>query len=143
MKKLFTILLLAVAFTSCEKEDMPITFDQLPATAQSFIEQHFSKSDIIAIESDKELFDSEYKVLLKNGCTVEFSKSGNWESVDCSSSSVPTAIIPEKISTYVTTTYPEYLVTEIEKSNTGFDVELNNNLELDFDSTGNFIRIDI
>ncbi|MBC8644054.1 PepSY-like domain-containing protein [Flavobacterium lindanitolerans] len=55
---------------------------------------------------------------------------------------VPTAIVPEAITTYVTANYAGQTINTIEIERTGYDIELSNGLDLVFDSRGQFIRID-
>lgn len=141
MKKLIVLLslsfLFAITSNACVK-DHPITFDQLPQTAQQFIKAHFSQYNISAIIADNDSFD----VLFENGYKVDFDKKGNWEEVECPGNEVPVAIVPPAIQNHIRANYANNFIVEISKDNRKYDVQLNNGLDLEFDKNGNFLRID-
>ena len=69
--------LFAVSFASAQN-DRVISFEQLPAKAQSFIKQHFSSSDVVSVLKDNEyLKKKEYTVYLNNGTEIEFYSNGD------------------------------------------------------------------
>lgn len=138
MKKLFLILFGFVAMSAFASNDRPVTFDQLPQKAQQFINQHFSKVGFLSAKFD----EGTYEVTLVNGTEIDFTSQGDWKDVDCHTSAVPAAIVPAAISKYVKAQYPSNLIVKIEKKRNGYDIELNNDLDLVFDQKGNFIRID-
>lgn len=141
MKKSIAALLLICLFSitsiACGEEH-PITIDKLPQTAQQFIKTHFATLTVSNIMADHDSFD----VVFSNGYKVEFDKKGEWEDVDCQRDEVPGAIIPTAIKNYVSTNYGGNIIVEISKDNRKYDVELNNGLDLEFDKSGNFLRID-
>ena len=51
-------------------------------------------------------------------------------------------ILPENIVDYIAKTYPDVLITGIDTETTGYEVELSNDLDVIFDTEGNFIRED-
>ncbi|CEN50951.1 conserved hypothetical protein [Capnocytophaga canimorsus] len=55
---------------------------------------------------------------------------------------MPTEIIPQSISQYVQKNFPNVFVKEIKKRRSGYDVEISNGLDLEFNKQGKFIRID-
>lgn len=140
MKKNLILLFCLAAFSmfACETPDTPITKEQLPQTAQSFINQFFSDYQIAYIQKDSDSYD----VKFSNGFEVDFNKKGEWKEVDCQTSEVPSGIVPENIRNYVNTNYNGLFIVQIGKDHFEYDVELNNGLELVFDKNGNFKRID-
>lgn len=50
--------------------------------------------------------------------------------------------LPESIIQYITTNYADATIIEAEVSNTNYEVELSNNVELVFDKEGNFKKIE-
>lgn len=122
---------------ACSK-DHPITIDQLPQTAQQFIKTHFANLTVGSIMADNDSYD----VFFSNGYKVEFDKKGNWEDVDCRADEVPAAIIPASIRNYVSTNYAGSFIVDISKDNRKYEVELNNGIDMEFDKSGNFLRID-
>ena len=138
MKKLFIILLGLVSMNVFAANDKPISYDQLPKKAQQFLTQHFSGAEFLSAVLD----DGVYEVNLTNGVEVDFNSQGNWKKVDCHNTAVPAAIIPAAITKYVKAKFPKNIIVKIEKKLNGFDVELDNDLDLKFDKNGNFLRID-
>ena len=69
--------------------------------------------------------------------------SGNWKEVEVSESgSVPAKVIPAAILKYVKTNHKGLRVIGIEKKRSGYEVELSNGLDMEFDARGNFLRYD-
>nr|WP_242499231.1 PepSY-like domain-containing protein [Flavobacterium sp. 140616W15] len=48
----------------------------------------------------------------------------------------------KKIVSYINTNFANTTITKIDKGTWGYEVNLSNGLELEFNSKGNFIRID-
>ena len=112
--------------------------DKLPQVAQQFIKTHFSTINVATIMQD---YDS-YDVIFSNGYKIEFDRKGNWEEVDCGTDAVPTAIIPANINNYVSKSFTENFIVDITKDRRKYNVELNNDIDLEFDKEGNFLRFD-
>lgn len=68
MKKLILLLVcvLSIQVTMADN-DKPISFAQLPQTAQKFVKQHFPKAKIALTKMETELFDKSYDVVFTNG----------------------------------------------------------------------------
>lgn len=132
----------SLSISACSKDtfvdDKPIQASELPQKAQQFINTYFADCTVLRCEKD----GHEYEVFFQNGFEVEFDRNGDWEDVDCKNSAVPQGIVPEAIVNYVTENYPTNFIVEISCDRHGYDVELNNGLELEFDKNGGFIRID-
>ncbi|MCC9073166.1 PepSY-like domain-containing protein [Flavobacterium sp. F-65] len=127
---------------SANAQKTVITKAALPASAQTFLKTHFSGQEPTYIVEDKEMFSKDYKVQFANNVEVEFDGKGNWEEVDGNHQAIPTTVIPKKIMAYVNTHFANTSITKIDKGTWGYEVNLSNNLELEFNSKGNFIRID-
>jgi hypothetical protein len=145
MKKLsFTLSLLiaSFAFIACDNDDdRIISKDGLPTGAQTFLQTHFSSQEVRRVEKD---YDS-YDVYLANGFEIEFTLSGEWDDVDGRRQELPSSIIallPANIPAYVTENYPNQFIAEINKEYFGYEIDLNNNIELEFNTDGAFLRID-
>ena len=122
--------------------DKPITIEQLPAAAQTFIKQHFADAKVAFVKMEKEFLDSSYDVIFINGDKVEFDKKGNWKDVSCRRMTVPQAIVPTKVQEFVKSNYPDANVIKIEKDRYEYEVRLSNFWELTFDLNGNLIDMD-
>lgn len=134
--------LFAVSFASAQN-DRVISFEQLPAKAQSFIKQHFSSSDVVSVLEDNEyLKKKEYTVYLNNGTEIEFYSNGDWEEVKSRTEKLPEAIIPNRIAQHVKKNFPNVFIKELKKRRQGYEIELSNGLDLIFNKAGKFVRVD-
>jgi uncharacterized lipoprotein YehR (DUF1307 family) len=141
------ILALAVIFTmtSCDKDDVLISNDELPTESKTFVTEYFGSAKIISTIKDKEGVTFEYEVKLDNGVDVKFDAAGLWQDVEARNDRevLPnTSFILPAIADYVTTNYTSVGINGIEREVNGFDVELTNDVDLVFDKDGKFIRID-
>ena len=89
---------------------------------------------------DFEIFDKSYEVFFADGDNVEFNSTGFWENVDCHNDSVPSSVLGYEISDYINTHHSGSYAVEIDVNMLNYDVELNNGLELEFDSYFDFVR---
>ena len=144
MNKVLTLglLIMSFAFIACDDDDdKVISVNNLPANAQTFLQTHFASQEVRVVEKDNDSYD----VYLINGFEIEFTLSGEWDDVDGHGQRIPAsiiALIPANIPTYITTNYPDKFIININKEHFGYEIDLNNNTELEFDTEGNFLRID-
>ena len=140
MKKLILILpavLLSVGVAYADK--YTLKRENLPQQAREMLDEYFPKAKVAMIKVDKHLLKkTDYDVKLVNGTKIEFNNAGRWTSIDCRDRAVPDAIIPRAIRKYVTKNFEGVKITEIERKLKGFEIELDNGLELTFDTFGNF-----
>lgn len=147
MKKIALILgLVALVFTfaSCDDDDTQVSYDSLPTTAKTFIETHFGGVTVRLVEKDNDSYD----VYLSNGYEIDFDKQGTWDNVDGNYQKLPASFLAlspiDVIATYVATQYPSLFITQVDKDveKNGYEVTLNNNVELIFNWDGTFRSID-
>lgn len=141
MKNIVSVILIALG-TSVFAQDQIVTFNQLPTKGQNFISKYFQKGQVSTVILDNDYISKDYDVVLTNGTKIEFDGKGNWKEVDGKRNAIPTAFIPQSILNYVNKSFPNTKIIKIEKNRFSYDVELTNGLDLEFDSKGNFIRID-
>lgn len=121
--------------------DKPIAVTQLPKAAQQFIKQHFPSGKVSLAKLDRELLEKSYEVVFADGVKVEFDRRGNWKDVDAKYGTVPASIVPKAILQHVQKNFPETTIKQIEKKRRGgYQVDLNNGIELIFDAKLNFVR---
>ena len=112
------------------------------AGINTFVETYFPQVGILKVEME----ENEYEVKLTDGTEITFNLAFEWKSIDCDESSVygvvPTELVPEQISTFVATNYPNQHIDKIEKKANGWEIELSNGVEIEFDSNFNVIHID-
>lgn len=144
MKKIFLILAIVLSFSTTyagttKSHDVNV----LPEAAQTILKQNF-KAQVSHIKIGKEFGHiREYDVVMTDGSEISFDKHGNWKEVEVSQKeSVPSAIIPNPIKTFVKANQKEAKVTGIEKKNYGYEVELSNGKDIKFTEKGKFISYD-
>lgn len=119
-------------------DDRVITFEQLPAQAQTMLKKYFADRVPLVVTVDMD----EYTVLYQSGEKVEFDKKGNWREINCKTSAVPTALIPEQIKAVVNQTYPGATIIKIDRDRRGYDIKLNNGLDIEFNRNFQVVEID-
>lgn len=124
-------------------DDKPVTIDQLPTKAKSFITEYFSNEKVALAKEEKDFWNSTFEVIFVNGNKLEFDNKGNWTEVNCKYSSVPEKIVPSAIMSYIKKNYPDckVLTIEIEKNRT--EVKLSNRVEVTFNKNNEVIDIDM
>lgn len=143
MKSFIWTLALAAAFLglqSCDDEK-PINPNALPDAAEQFILANFPDASVSSVMKEYDDLSYQYDVYLSDGTAITFKKNGEWKDIENRISGVPTSAIPEKINSYIATNYAGFFVVSIERDRL-YDVELNNDLDLDFSLNGNFLRVD-
>ena len=114
----------------------------LPDGITSFIKQNFPNASIVGVEPDNEHGGLEYDVYLNDGTELDFDTNHQWETIDCHTKAVPAAFVPKGIASYVKSNNQGLPITKICRKPYGYEIELNNGLELRFDPNGNFAGID-
>ena len=145
MKKLafLIVCLFTLNMTVWAGNDKPIQVTEMPKAAQEFIKSHFANQSVAVAKVETEFMDKSYDVIFTNGDKVEFDKKGKWTNVDCKHTQVPVAIIPNAIQQYVGQHYPDAKVVQIELTDRkGYDVDLNNGFDLEFDKKFRVVDID-
>lgn len=128
-----------------DREDV-ITFEELPVVAQQFLKKHFAEEKILSVVCEREIGDKEYSVYYYSGLEVKFDRRGEWECVEYDHSVVPDSVIPENILSTVKAKHPDKKITSITRDLTGrdkgYEVDLDDVMEMKFDLNGKFIRYD-
>ena len=145
MKTFFKTLMLSSSLlivVACNAQKRKITVKELPVAAQTFITANFPNQATSYIIEDKDITETEYEVRFTGGAEVEFDGKGNWKEVDANKSGMPASVLPKAIADYIGQNYKGQQVEKIEKKNGGYKVEFVNDVELEFDTNGKFLRID-
>jgi hypothetical protein len=137
MKKSIVIALLlgvVLCSTSCNKAKQLNIIN-------TFAKMYFPQAEVLASIKD----GIDYDVTLTDYTQIGF--DGNifgkleWDEVDCRHASiytaVPAALVPQQITDYVTRTQPTLTIVKIAKDNRGWDIELSNGIEIEFDKRFN------
>lgn len=145
MKKLFLLLVVSIVgvMPMLADNDKIITREELPEQAQIFLTQRFEGIEILYAKADRDMgVVMSYDVVLEGGVKIEFNRSGDWTSVDCERDEVPNGVLPQEVLDYVTKRFAGAYVVEIERGLMGYEVKLSNDIDLEFDKSGKFLRID-
>ncbi len=145
MRNIFLILTCSLGLTANiqAQQTKKINITELPEKAQTFIKKNFNKEKTqYVLKEVEDFFDIEYKVAFLDKVKIKFNKKGEWKEIDGNRTPIPTQLIPEKILAYVRKSFPNNEVVKIEKDKRRYEVKISNGLDLEFDSKGDFLRID-
>lgn len=136
------VMMLAFILTMCMSmmadNTRVIPFDQLPEQAQTIVKQHFADKVPAIVTKERK----EYKVVFQSGEIAEFNKKGKWTELDCNMSAVPTTLIPEQIKAAVQQTFPGATIIKIDHIRKGYEVKLNNRMEMKFNKRFKIVEFD-
>ena len=145
MKRAFLTIVAALAslvvLASCDNDEKHLDYNELPNVAKSFINNHFGDNEARSVIKEYDDLTYHYEVDLTDGTKIEFNKNGEWREVENRVEGVPTSILPAGIVSYVQENYGSYFIVSVERDRQ-YDIELNNDLDLDFSLDGDFIRVD-
>ena len=129
---------LATSFNAKADHDQIINFNEMPEAAQALLKQYFADKVPLVVTVDWD----DYTIVYDSGEKVEFDKQGNWKEINCRTSCVPTELIPEQIKSHISATFPGAMVLKLDRNRRGYEVKLNNGLEVEYDPTFQIIDID-
>jgi len=141
MKKLFVIALFigfTLTNTSCNSKKTKVIND--------FVRTYFPDTEVIANIND----GLDRDVTLSDYTQIGFDGNlfGNlkWDEVDCRhaslSTTVPAELVPVEITNYVNRIHGSQSITKISKDNRGWEIELSNGIEIEFDKRFNVVDFD-
>ncbi len=141
MKRFFALAVIAIASLSIAKaDDRPVTFAQLPAAAQTFINTNFPDEKVSYATKDDDFIYPDYSVVFVSGTRLQFNHDGSFEKIE-SRAGVPAGLIPVQIVEHVKLHYPDAFFVGYEIGRKSYEVKLSNRLELKFNK--NFVLIEI
>lgn len=142
MKKIILMAIGVFAFSVITSaREIPVTFEQLPAPAQTFITTNFADDPVLLAVREDDLVRPDYEIRLTSGAQLEFDHSGALKKI-ASRNGIAADLIPDSIRTYVTSLYPNAKYLEYEIGRYTYEVTLSNGWELKFNSRFNVIEID-
>ena len=139
----FLSILFAMVAVACHGSDeKEIGYTELPVQAQQFVKQYFPSATYSHVEKEKDHGKWEYEALLSDGTKIDFDSKGEWKSVDCKFSTLPSGIIPDAIAADIAQRYPSQQPYKIEKETGGYEIDIPG-YDLYYTSAGKFIRAEI
>lgn len=147
MKRTFLATVLSIVFAmvavACHSSDeKEIGYTELPVQAQQFVKQYFPSATYTYVEKEKDNGKWEYEATLSDGTKIDFNNKGEWKSVDCKFSALPSGIIPDVIAADIAKRYPSQQPYKIEKKIGGYEIDILG-YDLYYSSAGKFIRAEI
>lgn len=137
MKKSIVSGLIALVLMMTACSDRPVAVTQLPVQITTFVQQNFPGRAISYAVRDLEITGWQYDVVLADGTQIEFDTDREWDKIQCPlTMPVPTALIPAPIVAHLRASFPDAMITKIDKDYFGYEVELANGLELKFNKQG-------
>ena len=136
------ISLLVINIPVMADDDKPVEVSTMPAKAQEFMLKHFPGNKVAVAKQEGTFLLKSYDVIFINGDKLEFDRSGNWTNIECKYTVVPDGIAPAPIDAYIKANYPQTKIKGIEKEERHYDVELDNGIDLKFNSSFKLIKID-
>ncbi len=145
MKTKFFLLCMAaftIALTSAaQKTKTYLPQDKIPAKIKTYVTRHFPDQNIVYAEKEQKHSKTEYEIKLDNMTELEFNKGMDVKEIK-GKSGLPDSAIPPKVLSYVKAQYPDNAIVQWEMKKNKQEVELDNDLELEFNHSGEFLRID-
>lgn len=122
--------------------DKIVTLQELPKVAKTFVQKFFSTQTPSLITLDNDIVSKTYEVTYPDGTRIEFDGKGNWQEVEVRQSTIPAGIVPQVIQNDVVSRFPGQSVLHIERNRRGFEIELSNGIELEYNRQGKLLRTD-
>lgn len=143
MKRFLIVLTCVLGTMSLAKaDDRPVTVDQLPQAARTFLNVNFPDDKISFATKDDDLIRPDYQVVLASGVMVKFNNAGDLEEIESRGKEIPDGIIPIQIVEMVKGHYPDVMITGYEVGRRTYEVKLSNRIELKLDKNFNVIEVD-
>lgn len=147
MKRMFINLMVTMLATLCTFTAQAQNHNTLPQAARSYIAKHFKDFTINHYEKDRDILDVDYTVYISNSNAsykLDFDKNCNITDIENKDKkhALPKSVLSVKITAYVERKFPKAKIIGWEKDKGTQTVELNNDIEIVFNSKGDFLRID-
>ncbi len=125
-----------------------VNYEDLPSNIQAYLSAYFPDIDIKealrhnhqgSISYSIVLVDGVQLLFTLNGMLLALDRDGQDASVDRDGSEILAVNLPTDILKFIVENFPDTIILFAEEEETGYEIYLNNGLELHFDIDGNFI----
>lgn len=122
-------------------DDIPVAISSLPVSILNYVSANYPNDTIVWAEMD----DNQLEVYLSSGVELYFDAAGNFISADSDDDqNIDPASLPAAILTYIQQNFPNDSILFANWDDDGYyEIQLSSGVELYFDSTGNFISMDV
>ncbi len=136
-----TALLFIVCFVlpALAQDDKPLPLEQLPAAIHQFVSTHFPQLQITEAQKEVQGKKVEYEIELNDDVKLEFDGRCRIKEIE-SDNELPASVIPQRIANYVSTHHPGRIIRQWKRDGGYQKIELDNDVKLNFDRKGNFVR---
>ena len=141
-RNLIIMALMLASMTIVNADDRPVTFNQLPSAAQTFINVNYPDDKVSFATVDDDFIRPDYHVALVSGVMLQFENDGTLEKVESRNGNIPEGIIPVQILQAVNSYYPDATILGYEVGRRSYEVKLSNRLELKFNSRFELVELD-
>lgn len=141
-RNLIALALMMASMTNVKADDKPVTFNQLPKAAQTFINVNYPNEKMSFATVDDDFIRPDYHVALVNGVMIQFENDGSMEKIEVRNGDLPEGIVPRQITEAVKGYYPDAKIIGYEVGKRSYEVKLSNRMELKFNSRFDVIEID-
>ncbi|MHA6278635.1 PepSY-like domain-containing protein [Salinimicrobium sp. CAU 1759] len=125
--------------------DEDIAVSDLPAAIREFVNTHFPGASIEEAEREN---NGNFEIELSNDVELIFDADGNFlgraeddDNDDSDDEDIAVDDLPQAVRDYIAANYPDNSIIEAEREDDGgYEVTLNNGVELEFDAEGNFLK---
>jgi len=139
-------LIIALLFMGIAMTNISCNSGKKAQVINDFVRTYFPDTEVIANIKDGLDCDVTLSDYTQIGFDGNLFGKLEWDEVDCShaslSTAVPAALVPAQISNYVNRIHGSQTITKIAKDNRGWDIELSNGIEIEFDKRFNVIDFD-
>ena len=142
MISLFAILVALPVNAKGEKDDVIISFNQLPQKAQIFINTHFADYKLVSAKYDRDIMDKTYEVYLSDGVNIEFDNKGDLLEIECKNGKVPDVVVGVALLGKIQELYSGQTIVELKIEKRWTAVKLSNGVEVTLDKKMHVIEID-
>lgn len=134
----FFALFSTFTLTSCEKEKV-LANDAIPSEIKSYTSLHFPENEIVRVTRVYDDLRREYEVYLTASFYLEFN---NRKEVICIEgvSPIPSTVLSIPVSNYLEDHYSGLTPMQWKLEDNHQEVKLSNDLIIEFDKSGNFLR---
>ena len=127
---------------SVKAQDYP----NMPQSIKEYIHKHFKGYHISHYEKERDFINYDHKVYVSNNRAtfkMDFDKNGNVKSIESTDDKTPLPknVLPVKITQHAISKFPNTRIIEWNRNKNTQAVELSNDIELVYDSKGNFLHL--
>ena len=126
---------IALANTSCNNDKKALFIN-------TFVKTYFPDTEVIANIKDGLDCDVTLSDYTQIGFDGNLFGKLDWDEVDCRHASLSTTLVPVEIANYVNRIHESQSIVKIAKDNRGWDIELSNGIEIEFDKRFNVVDFD-